>query len=142
MNKCYFKRPGENAIIKEFDYNEPLNDTLEQKDFYVGHALLLRTQNIYWYAFFDDNGIIDYHNGLLKYNCNLPSYGEFQNQIFGNLVIMKIKHVYDQEYCIDITQEDLEYLNSILYSIDSSEIYKKEDVKRWQKRMLEALQNH
>ena len=70
MNKCYFKRPGQEPIIKEFDYNEPLRTTLEQPEFTVGHCVLMLEDGIRWYAFFDDNGIMDHEEGLVEYNCN------------------------------------------------------------------------
>lgn len=150
MNKCYFKRPGEEAVIKEFDYDEPLRTTLEQPDFTVGHCVLMLKDGIRWYAFFDDNGIFDHEEGLIEYNCNLPSDSDMQNQIFGNLVIMKIKHLIDSpkfnldnfldyseneyEQCIDITEEDMEWLNHIIFTVPEEQLYSKKQVEEFWKR--------
>ena len=152
MNKCYFKRPNEDAIIKEFDYNEPLRVTLEQPDFTVGHHVMFIENGIRWYAFFDDNGVIDHEECLIEYNCNLPSASSFQNQIFGNLVIMKIAHLIDSpnfdindfefyseddyEKCIDITEQDLEFLNSIIFKVPEEQLYSSKSVEEFWKKFI------
>lgn len=152
MNKCYFKRPGEDAIIKEFDYNEPLRTTLEQPDFTVGHHVLFLEDGIRWYAFFDDNGVFDHEDGLIEYNCNLPSNSNLQNQIFGNLVIMKIEHLIDSpnfnpddineyseedfEKCHDITESDLKRINKLIFTVSEEQLYSKETVENFWKKYL------
>lgn len=102
------KHPIDYSIRKDMNQEWILN---------VGSAELGR--NLYIY--FDDLGIYDYSKKKIEYNFNIPSYTDaFQNQIFGNVIIEKINYAGEP---IDISKEDLDYINSIIFQVGVEDRY-------------------
>lgn len=85
--RYYLKRPGEPGDLVTDDKEKSLSSLLHQEGGFVGDAYL----GDGLFAFFEDNGMALHEAGKLKYNCNLPSYGAFENRIYGNLMIARVK---------------------------------------------------
>ena len=102
------KHPIDYSIRKDMNQEWILN---------VGSATV--GKNLYLY--FDDLGIYDYSKGRIQYNFNIPSYNDtFQNQIFGNVIIEKINYSGEP---VDVTEEDLEYIKSVIFKVTNDSIY-------------------
>lgn len=118
MIKYLFKEPGKDFELREHPIDYSIRKDLNQEWILnVGSAGLGR--NLYIY--FDDLGIYDYSFGKIKYNFNIPSNSsEFQNQIFGNVIIEKINYSGEP---VDISIEDIDFIKSIVFTVSDKDIY-------------------
>lgn len=122
--KYLFKEPGKDWEIRSHHpYKKSYAETLEQPwcdcDHHdIGNRLML---------VFDDLGVLDCSLGIVKYNFNVPSYTDaFENQIYGNAFISKYD-IHGED--IDITDEDIDYVKSIVFETDSKNLYSLKDFK-------------
>lgn len=118
MIKYLFKEPGKDFELREHPIDYSIRKDMNQEWILsVGSASLGR--NLYIY--FDDLGIYDYSVGKIKYNFNLPSNSsEFQNQIFGNVIIEKVNFSGEP---VDISIEDIDFVKSIVFTVSDKDIY-------------------
>lgn len=118
MIKYLFKEPGMDFELREHPIDYSIRKDLNQEWILnVGSAGLGR--NLYIY--FDDLGIYDYSFGKIKYNFNIPSNSsEFQNQIFGNVIIEKVNYSGEP---VDISIEDINFIKSIVFTVSDKDIY-------------------
>lgn len=80
---------------------------------YLGHNL---------YIYFDDEGVKQHTQGKLKYNFNIPSgTKEFQNQIFGNVIIEKVDP--NDGYPVGVSKEDLDYIIKLIFQVPEEQYY-------------------
>lgn len=113
-----FKEPDNDFEIRKHPIDYSIRKDMKQEWILsVGSASL--GKNLYIY--FDDLGIYDYSFGKVKYNFNLPSNaGEFQNQIFGNVIIEKVNYSGEP---VNLSLEDLDFIKSIVFTVSEKEIY-------------------
>ena len=118
MIKYLFKEPGKEFELREHPIDYSIRKDMNQEWILnVGSAGL--GKNLYIY--FDDLGIYDYSKGKIQYNFNIPSNSnEFQNQIFGNVIIEKVNYSGEP---VDISLEDIDFIKSIVFYVSDKEIY-------------------
>lgn len=100
----------------------------------LGYATLASGPNILFIVYHDDRGIYSHEVLGKPYNCNIPSNGKFQNQIFGNLIIQKSQ--ISPEKDLDLTEEEFKKLASIFFEVPEEEWYTQKDVERFWKGIL------
>lgn len=113
-----FKEPNKDFEIRKHPIDYSIRKDLNQEWMLaVGSATIGKSL----YLYFDDLGIKDYTNKKIEYNFNIPSYTDaFQNQIFGNVIIEKVNYSGEP---IDVTEEDLEYIKSVIFFVKEEDRY-------------------
>ena len=138
--KYFFKEPKKEPEMKIFEGSnfdfyskvDIMKDLLNQPFSPTGYVNF--TANFCLY--FDDIGIEHKDEGLIEYNCNIPSNNPaFQNQLFGNICIIKYDNIgLENECAVDISDEEFDKLKSYIFEVPSEQIYTKEFVSSfWEK---------